>query len=258
MVPILSRSDGFLCPYAERGGWRRRSPGLRAPPRTKYRGGRRGTRRCPGPVVRAMQSRFIRAHKEPRQMKISLCASAVLLAVSTAALAQRPPVYPLRGQSAAAQSVDNAYCYWQARQQTGVDTTRQSQRPPRTKKAQFGPDAGKGASAPPLPAPHDASSGGSRAANTAAATPEAAHSGAAGNGAPPSATHSNGPPSASASVADSTSSAASPASGPLGPSSASAAAASPGLPPLPPPEPPMMAYWHAYSDCMQARGYGVQ
>jgi len=30
MVPILSRFDGLLCPYAERSGGRRHSPGCRA------------------------------------------------------------------------------------------------------------------------------------------------------------------------------------------------------------------------------------
>lgn len=193
-------------------------------------------------------------------MKISLCASAVLFAVSTAAFAQRPAVYPLRSQSAAAQSVDNAYCYWQARQQTGVDMTRQSQRPPRVKKSPRAPDAGRGASAPPLPAPHDAASGGSLPTNTAAVSPDATRAGAASNGAPPtpSVTQSTERPSpASGTAADSSLAAASPASGSLGSSSASAAA-SPGLPPLPPPEPPMVSYWHAYGDCMQARGYGVQ
>ncbi|WP_206956740.1 hypothetical protein [Trinickia acidisoli] len=185
-------------------------------------------------------------------MKISLWASAALLALSTAAFAQRPLVYPLRSQSGAAQGVDNAYCYWQARKQTGVDMARQSQRPVRTKPIQFTPDAGRGASEPPLPAPRGMPGGASRAAQAGAAADAAGGASKAGS-APTvaSQSHASSVPNAVAGQATAS------ASGSAG----AASAASSNLPPLPPPEPPeppMTAYWQAYGDCMQARGYGVQ
>lgn len=170
-------------------------------------------------------------------MKISFYAGAALLALSTTAHCQRPPVYPMRSQSAAVQSIDNAYCYWQARQQTGVDMTHFLQRPPRTKQVRLAPDAGKGASAPPLPAPRGASAaGGAHEAKGSSGVPQASGAlAASGGGAPVSATQGT----ASGAMA-------SPASAP-----------STNLPPLPPPEPPMASYWRAYGDCMQSRGYGM-
>ena len=210
-------------------------------------------------------------------MKIVLGASAMLLALSTAAWGQQPAVYPLRSQSAAAQGVDSAYCYWHAKQQTGVDTRRLSQRPPRTKAIRSAPDAGKGASEPPLPQGAGVHAGqpGAESANGGASATHAASS----RPAPPSAPGASTAQVAAASTVQA-GSAASPAQpGAVGAVGASAAAATaagpaaasstvsssgaasanvPALPALPPPEPPMATYWHAYGDCMQARGYGVQ
>lgn len=202
-------------------------------------------------------------------MKIILGTSATLLVVSSAAFGQQPAVYPLRSQSAAAQGVDSAYCYWQAKQQTGVDMTRLSQRPPRQKAARFAPDAGRGASEPPLPpragaqaaraggnapsangasvpAAAQATPSSSSAASVASASASASAPGAAGPASPPAPTAASGAAGQTGSVAS--------ASG----VPAASGAASTSLPPLPPPEPPMATYWHAYGECMRSRGYGVQ
>lgn len=193
-------------------------------------------------------------------MKISRFAAVALIAWATTAFAQRPSVYPLRSQSAAAQGVDNAYCYWQARQQTGVDMARQSQRPERTTPLRFAPDAGRGASEPPLPPSHSASSGASRAASGRSSASEPRGSPAMSGAAPQGASH----PDASLPASGGSAQTAAPASSTSGTttagvaSGASGAGAAPNLPPLPPPQPPMTAYWQAYGDCMQSRGYGVQ
>ena len=191
-------------------------------------------------------------------MKVSLCAGVLLLAISATAFAQRPPVYPLRSQTAAMQSADNAYCYWQARQQTGVDMTHLSQRPPRTKRAPFTPDAGKGASEPPLPAtsealearPGEASPVASRAVPGPGGSAARGQSGgdAAHAASTDKALAASGSPAATA-----------PGSSPVvGSPGAVPAASAEALPRLPPPPPPMTAYWQAYGDCMHERGYGVQ
>jgi hypothetical protein len=177
-------------------------------------------------------------------MKISLIVGAAALAVSTAALAQRPAVYPLRSQTAATQGLDNAYCYWQARRETGVDTVRQSQRPTRTKPLQFAADGGKGASEPPLPASRVESGGAPAAAKPASHVAEAPAAASAN-----SASGRPDPGEASDAHAQTMANSA---------SAVAASGASPGLPPLPPPQPPMERYWQAYGDCMQGRGYGVQ
>ncbi len=181
-------------------------------------------------------------------MKISLILGATALAVSTTALAQRPVVYPLRSQTAATQGVDNAYCYWQARRETGVDTARQSQRPSRTKPLQFAADGGRGASEPPLPAPH-AGPGGASAAKPASHVAEVPAAASASAASIPAARSAQGDAGEASDARAQTAAAA---------SAAVASGASPGLPPLPPPEPPMERYWQAYGDCMQGRGYGVQ
>lgn len=176
---------------------------------------------------------------------IRVWAGAVLIATTSGLVwAQRPLVYPLRSQSPGAQSVDNALCYWQAKQQTSVDIVREPQRPLRTKAIGFAPDAGHGTSAPPLPPgadhtkPASASAGAASASGASAASPAAAASAQTQAQAPSS------PGTAGAS--DTTAlNAASGASGVM-------------LPPLPPPEPPMTRYWQAYGDCMQNRGYGVR
>ena len=184
-------------------------------------------------------------------MKISLIVSALLVVPATAAFAQQPAVYPLRSQTAAAQGVDSAYCYWQAKQQTGVNIARLSQRPQRTKSIPFAADAGKGASEPPLPSARGTPSGGPRA-STAAMTASGAGAVPSDSGVGAQAAQVGGPNAASATG--------NPAPSPASASSASgsaASSASANLPPLPPPPPPMTTYWQAYGDCMQARGYGV-
>jgi hypothetical protein len=65
-------------------------------------------------------------------MSISNSAGIALLLISSAAVAQRPLVYPIRSQSAAQQSLDNAGCYGWANRQTGVNMSREPQRPVRT------------------------------------------------------------------------------------------------------------------------------
>ncbi|WP_116137176.1 hypothetical protein [Trinickia diaoshuihuensis] len=174
-------------------------------------------------------------------MKIPVVYGAVVLAVSTPALAQRPAVYPLRSQTAATQSLDNAYCYGEARRQTGVDMARQSQRPMRTKPLQFAADGGRGASEPPLPATRAASGSAAHGAKPGAQTSEVHAAASAG-------------PSASSPAVDAPARPGT-ASGSAG---ADSAASTANLPPLPPPQSPMETYWQAYGDCMQSRGYGVQ
>jgi hypothetical protein len=154
----------------------------------------------------------------------------LMVALPAIAWAQRPLTFPLRSQSPGEQSIDSAFCYGQAKKQTGVDITRQPQRPLRTKPINFAPDAGRGTSEPPLPA-------------------SAAHAPAASAGAGAS---------ASTGASQTTASAASGTSAASGPSVAAGGASSVKLPPLPPPEPPMTTYWQAFGDCMQSRGYGVR
>ena len=172
-------------------------------------------------------------------------ASAVLIAATSGLVwAQRPLVYPLRSQSPGAQSVDNAFCYWQAKQQTNVDIVREPQRPSRTKSIGFAPDAGRGTSAPPLPPGADRlkAASGTAGAATASAASAASPTAAASAPIPPSAAASAGASGASATTA----------------LNAASGASSVNLPPLPPPEPPMTRYWQAYGECMQSRGYGVR
>ncbi len=190
-------------------------------------------------------------------MKLLRIASVLLVAQAMPAFAQQPAVYPLRSQTAALQSVDSAYCYWQAKRQTGVDMARQSQRPERTKTVRFAPDAGKGASEPPLPPPSGASgglaSGAGRTPKGTATAGEAAAASAAVDARAPAARF----PAESANRGSAQVPA--PASNVSGSASASTSASTAAnLPPLPPPPPPMTSYWQSYGDCMQARGYGVQ
>ena len=196
-----------------------------------------------------------------------LLTGVLLVLAAEPALAQRPVVYPLRSQDTAAQAVDNAYCYWQARKDTNVDMARESQRPQRTQPIGFAADAGRGMNEPPLPA----RAGHGQAASSASGVP-ATKSGAGKGGAtarPPAQASASGAP-ASGPTETAGESARLPAA-PDRPSSAafgtaasatSRSASQPEsdakLPPLPPPEPPMTLYWRAYGDCMQSRGYGVQ
>lgn len=55
---------------------------------------------------------------------------AAALAVAVSAFAQRPIVYPAKGQSASQQSSDDAACYGWAKQNTGVDPAALAQSPP--------------------------------------------------------------------------------------------------------------------------------
>jgi hypothetical protein len=166
-----------------------------------------------------------------RTMSIRVWVGAVLLMSAPAMVwAQRPLTYPLRSQTPGTQAIDNAYCYWQAKKETNVDTARQPQTP-RTTPITFASDAGRGMSEPPLPA--------SAAAASAGAAPGAG----AGTGA--------SQPAASTPVASGAGAAS-------GPSVATSSGGEAKLPPLPPPEPPMTTYWRAFGDCMQSRGYGVR
>jgi len=180
-----------------------------------------------------------------RAISIRIWVGAVLIATTSGLVwAQRPLVYPLRSQSPGAQSIDNALCYSQARQQTNVDIVREPQRPLRKKAIDFAPDAGRGTSVPPLPPGTERSKAAGGATGTAAASAASAAS-----------------PTAAASA--STQTTASTNTGASGASATTALNAASGantinLPPLPPPEPPMTRYWQAYGDCMQSRGYGVR
>lgn len=187
-------------------------------------------------------------------MNARIWVSAVLLAAGGMSWAQRPLVYPLRSQSPSVQSVDNAYCYWQAKEQTHVDVAREPQKPVRTEPIAFAPDAGRGASAPPLPvsAGQVRAASGTAAAN--AAPPAAGTAGLAGASAAAASTASGTrEASATSGVRNAPNMTATSDS-----ASSGASGGSVGLPPLPPPEPPMTRYWHAYGDCMQSRGYGVR
>lgn len=267
IVPILSLFDSDSCLYAGGIGAALTDSTDRAQPSHPL------TRRA-----LPMSWLTARTPKERELMKIFLCASVTLLAFSTAAFGQRPAIYPLRSQNPAAQGVDSAYCYWQAKQQTGIDMTRLPQRPPRTKVARFAPDAGRGASQPPLPGA--AAGPSARPGNAGAATAASGNAGALGGASPAAGRPGAASPSASSPSPSSSSAhaAVAPGSGVSAPASepvaasgtpatsvasasgpaAANSAASANLPPLPPPEPPMTTYWHAYGDCMQARGYGVQ
>ena len=182
-------------------------------------------------------------------MKISLLVSLLMIAMSTTAFAQRPSVYPLRSQDAATQGMDNAYCYWQARKQTGVDMARQSQRPERAAPVRFAADAGKGASEPPLPAQQYGSTPSSRETTKASLSASERQR----------ASVTDGEPSAVADAAGASAPTRGSAGGPASIAGSSGAASGNAvtLPPLPPPQPPMTTYWQAYGDCMQSRGYGV-
>jgi hypothetical protein len=179
-------------------------------------------------------------------IRISACACMALLTISGTALAQRPLIYPIGGQSPGQQTIDNAYCYGLANSQTKIDMARQPQTPTRTTPINFAADAGHGASAPPLP-PGVAASGPQAASGaqgaSGTATASAASSAASG-------TATAGVMPASGAVASSGVVAA-------GASGASGASGTQ-MPPLPPPEPPMTTYWRAYGDCMLGRGYVVR
>jgi hypothetical protein len=182
-------------------------------------------------------------------MKISVFVSLLVIALPTTAFAQRPSVYPLRSQDAATQGIDNAYCYWQARKQTGVDMARQSQRPERAAPLRFAADAGKGASEPPLPAQQYGSTQPSKETTKASLSASERQRASVADGEPSALADSAGASAATRGSAEA------PAS--IAGSSAAASGTAATLPPLPPPQPPMTSYWQAYGDCMQSRGYGV-
>ncbi|GLU35066.1 hypothetical protein WKR88_13905 [Trinickia caryophylli] len=194
-------------------------------------------------------------------MNARIWVSAVLLVASGMSWAQRPLVYPLRSQSAGTQSVDNAYCYWQANEQTHVDVAREPQKPLRTEPIAFAPDTGHGASAPPLPAPAGPVRAASSPTSASAPAATAGIAGASATAAAPKAatapnTAGTREANAASGIRAASNTAATADAGSLGASGGSVGL--PPLPPLPPPEPPMTRYWHAYGDCMQSRGYGVR
>jgi hypothetical protein len=202
--------------------------------------------------------------KERSAMNLSRVIGVLLLVATAPASAQRPVVYPLRSQDTAAQAVDNAYCYWQARKDTNVDMAHESQRPQRTQPIGFAPDAGRGMSEPPLPARAEHAQGGKGASAVQALK---AAPGKDGAPKPASSTATPAPAVKAASAGDGVRTpgapgrppgAASDSAAATPPQSASDAVSDAKLPPLPPPEPPMTLYWRAYGDCMQSRGYGVQ
>jgi hypothetical protein len=157
-------------------------------------------------------------------MRISLSAGAVVLLLSTSALAQQPVSIPMRSQSPGQTSIDRAMCYSYANQHTGVVMARVSQLPEKPKTVKPG-------AIHPVPV----------------ATPL-----------PAAIAPGSGPVAASAMDASAT-----PAPGVASDARAAAYASSSSsadapMPALPPPEPPMVQYWRSYGECMTDRGYLVQ
>jgi hypothetical protein len=156
-------------------------------------------------------------------MRIPLSAGIAVLLLSTSALAQQPPAFPMRSQSPAQNSIDTAMCYSYANQHTGVVMARVSQAPEKPKTVKPG-------------AVHPVA--------VAAPLPSAIASGSA-------------PVAASATEASAT-----PTPGVAADARAAAHASSTSadapMPALPPPEPPMVQYWRSYGECMTDRGYMVR
>ncbi|WP_310354288.1 hypothetical protein [Paraburkholderia strydomiana] len=199
-----------------------------------------------------------------------------LLAVSNAAQAWQPLIYPIRSQTAYQRSVDSALCYASANKETKVNTVREAQMPPPKPTATKTSSTGA-PSRPPLPPSTFSSApagpalpdGTAPAASNAASAPKPGAATASNGASATRATPASGVPvapktadaghAASAALPPSAAIVQQPASEPA--TTASAAGASqPGtaaLPPLPAPEPPMTRYWAAYGSCMQARGYVV-
>ncbi|MEW6343874.1 MAG: hypothetical protein RXR20_14835 [Paraburkholderia sp.] len=178
--------------------------------------------------------------------KMTIPMGLTLLAVSGAASAWQPVVYPIRSQSPWQQSVDSATCYSVASQQSKVNITQQAQAPMPPKFASgTALIGGPQVSQPPLPASGAASA--SMTMTSAAPAGAMPASGTAAGAAAPVAqasepmpkTDKNGIPE-------------------LGGASEPQSAAEVKPPPMPPPEPPMTRYWRAYGVCMQGRGYAVQ
>ncbi|SDI17196.1 hypothetical protein [Paraburkholderia phenazinium] len=176
-------------------------------------------------------------------MKMTIPLGLTLLAVTSAASAWQPVVYPVRSQSAWQQSADAAACYGVASQQTKVNITQQAQSPMPPKFASgVTLIGGAQVSQPPLPASGAASASATMTgAAPAGAMPTSAAAAAAMAQAsePMPKTDKNGIPE-------------------LGGASEPQTAAEVKPPPMPPPEPPMTRYWRAYGVCMQGRGYAVQ
>jgi hypothetical protein len=156
-------------------------------------------------------------------MRIPLSAGIAVLLLSTSALAQQPPAFPMRSQSPAQNSIDTAMCYSYANQHTGVVMARVSQAPEKPKTVKPGA-VHPVAVAAPLPS---AIAPGS--APVAASAPEA------------SATPTPGVAADARAAAH-----------------ASSTSADAPMPALPPPEPPMVQYWRSYGECMTDRGYMVR
>ena len=159
-------------------------------------------------------------------MRIPLSAGVAVLFVSVSALAQPPLAFPMRSQSAAQTSIDNAMCYGYANQHTGVVMARQSQAPekPKTTKPAAVHPVAVAAPLPSAMAPGSAPAAASSASMVeAATTPKPGVAADARAAAHASSTSADAP-----------------------------------MPALPPPEPPMVQYWRSYSECMTDRGYMVR
>src|SRR5262245_48384093 len=72
---------------------------------------------------------------------IPILLGAVALSVALAAIAQKPIIYPAKGQSAKQQQKDDGECYAWAKQTTGIDPAVVAQTPP---PQQTGPATGGG------------------------------------------------------------------------------------------------------------------
>jgi hypothetical protein len=72
-------------------------------------------------------------------------AGLVVLSLSAAALAQKPIVYPAKGQSAQQQNKDDGECYVWARQNTGIDPAALAQTPAQAPPSQPGGERLRGA-----------------------------------------------------------------------------------------------------------------
>ncbi|MEA3124797.1 MAG: hypothetical protein QOD67_1816 [Caballeronia sp.] len=156
-------------------------------------------------------------------MRIPLSAGIAVLLLSTSALAQQPPAFPMRSQSPAQNSIDTAMCYSYANQHTGVVMARVSQAPEKPKTVKPGAVHPVAVAAPLPSAIAPGSAPVAASATEASATPTPGVAADARAAAHASSTSADAP-----------------------------------MPALPPPEPPMVQYWRSYGECMTDRGYMVR
>jgi hypothetical protein len=156
-------------------------------------------------------------------MRIPLSAGIAVLLLSTSALAQQPPAFPMRSQSPAQNSIDTAMCYSYANQHTGVVMARVSQAPEKPKTVKPGAVHPVAVAAPLPTAIAPGSAPVAASATEASATPTPGVAADARAAAHASSTSADAP-----------------------------------MPALPPPEPPMVQYWRSYGECMTDRGYMVR